>query len=146
MTCKKETAAQVHHHPDGEGQQITLDGVLLPEPNSIAEKPTVQGPIAALLPVGSGRAVSLQRLAKLTGLSTREVRRAIQRERLQGIPICADNLNGYYLAADAAERERFVRSMRHRARQIIRVARAVENGGDVNGPKEQIKARHTPLL
>lgn len=126
---EKKTAAQVHHHPNGEGQQITLDGVLLPVLNSTADKSKAQGLIAALLPYGSERAVSLRRLAEITGLSERETRRVIQRERLAGMPICSDNLTGYYLAADDAERAAFCRSMRHRAKVILQAARAVERGG-----------------
>lgn len=129
MNGTMKNAAQVHHHPDGEGQQITLDGVLLPVLNSTADKSKAQGLIAALLPYGSERAVSLRRLAEITGLSERESRRAIQRERLAGMPICEAGA-GYFLAETDEERRRWVRSMRGRARQILRAARAVERGCD----------------
>jgi len=60
------------------------------------------------------------------GKREQEVRRMIQAERLRGIPILSDNINGYYLAADAHERERFIKSMRGRASEIEAVAAAVE--------------------
>lgn len=131
---EKKTAAQVHHHPNGEGEQLTLDSVLLPENNFTAGKSKDQGAISALLPSGAERAVSLRRLTEMAGLSERETRRAIQRERLRGAPICSDNLTGYFLAENDAERAAFCRSMRHRARQILQVVRAVEHvGGETSG-------------
>ncbi|WP_242972709.1 hypothetical protein [Pseudoflavonifractor sp. An184] len=42
------------------------------------------------------------------------------------MPICADNLTGYYLPATQEERTACVCSMRHRAGEIMRTARAIE--------------------
>ena len=56
----------------------------------------------------------------------RTVRLMIERERRAGTPICADNLSGYYLPATEDERAACVRSMRHRAGEIMRTARAIE--------------------
>ena len=50
----------------------------------------------------------------------------IQSERLRGIPILSDNISGYYLAGDAQEQEKFIKSMRGRAAEIEAVAAAVE--------------------
>ena len=50
----------------------------------------------------------------------------IAAERLSGVPILSDCSTGYYLAENAGEKERFVRSMRHRAREIERAAEAIE--------------------
>ncbi len=52
--------------------------------------------INELLLHGSLNAVSMADLSKMTGLSLRQVRKAAERERLQGIPILAGK-NGYYL-------------------------------------------------
>lgn len=82
--------------------------------------------ISDLLGHGQTSAVPLRHLKELSGLPGREVRRMIQAERLRGIPILSDNISGYYLAADAHERERFIRSMRGRASEIAAVADAVE--------------------
>jgi hypothetical protein len=54
------------------------------------------------------------------------VRTLIQAERLSGTPILSDNRVGYFLPANDEERRRFIRSMKHRAREIERVADAIE--------------------
>ena len=61
----------------------------------------------------------------MTCLSEREVRAAIQHERLNGVPILSDNQNGYFLPGDQKEIDCFLRSMRHRAKEILAVADAV---------------------
>lgn len=82
--------------------------------------------IADFLGYGQSSAIPLRHLKELAGLPGREVRRMIQAERLRGVPILSDNISGYYLAADAQERERFIKSMRGRAAEIEAVADAVE--------------------
>ena len=87
-------------------------------------KHTTQGPggqrkIADLLSYGQENAIPRRHLEKLTGLDGRE-----------GVPILADNATGYYLPATEYERAACVRSMRHRAAEIMRTARAIERGGD----------------
>ena len=82
--------------------------------------------ISSLLMHGADHAIPLRHLKELTGLSDRDLRRRIQRERLSGIPILADNSSGYYLPADRTELDMFVRSMWSRSREIAAVAAAVE--------------------
>ena len=65
-------------------------------------------------------------LERLTGCQSREIRKQIERERRAGTLIISDNAHGYYLTDDPAEAQRFAQSMRHRAGQIIKTARAVE--------------------
>ena len=96
---------------------------------------TTQGPggqrkIVDLLSYGQENAVPRRHLEKLTGLDGRTVRLMIERERREGVPILADNATGYYLPATEHERAACVRSMRHRAVEIMRTARAIERGGD----------------
>ena len=67
-------------------------------------------------------------LERLTGLDGRTVRLMIERERRKGVPILADNATGYYLPATEHERAACVRSMRHRAEEIMRTAQAIERG------------------
>lgn len=62
----------------------------------------------------------------MTNLDGRTVRAMIATERLTGVPILSDNSSGYYLPGDDAEKVRFIRSMRHRAREIERAAEAIE--------------------
>lgn len=85
-----------------------------------------QGPISRFLICGQENAVPLQQLVKLSGHDNRTTRKLIEIERRMGTPICSDNQTGYYLAADAGELERFVRSMMHRASEIWKTARSLD--------------------
>lgn len=82
--------------------------------------------IADFLGRGHEAAVPLRHLAHLTGLNEREVRKRIEYERRAGVLIVSDNQCGYWLTDDPAEVQRFARSMRHRAQEILRTARAIE--------------------
>ena len=64
----------------------------------------------------------------LTGLSDRELRLMIEAERRKGTPILSDNIHGYFLPGDSAERDRCVRSLRRRAGEIMETAAAIEGG------------------
>ena len=94
---------------------------------STPERVPRQGFIADLLGTGEENAVPLAHLEMLTGLDSRVIRRQIERERRQGIPILSKR--GYYLPADEYERAAFVASMRGRAKEIARTADAVESEG-----------------
>ena len=85
-----------------------------------------QRKVSDLLNRGRENAVPLRHLKKLMETDGRTVRLMIQQERLSGMPICADNLTGYYLPANEAEKAAFVRSMRHRAGEIMKTAKAIE--------------------
>ncbi len=82
--------------------------------------------IADLLSHGQENAVPLRQLMAETGADGRTIRGKIAAERLAGVPILSDNSTGYYLPGNEGERERFVRSMRHRAQEIERAAEAIE--------------------
>lgn len=82
--------------------------------------------ISEFLSHGSGNGVELRDLVRMTGLSEREVRQSIQRDRLAGVPILSDNINGYFLPGDEHDVSRCARSLRHRAAEINRVADAIE--------------------
>ena len=75
---------------------------------------------------GRENAVPLRHLKKLMETDGRTIRLTIQQERLAGTPICADNLTGYYLPATEEEKTTCVRSLRHRAEEIMKTARAIE--------------------
>ena len=85
-----------------------------------------QGGITSLLMEGRSNALHLADLVRLTGWPERDVRKTIQRERQRGSPILSDNKNGYFLPQSEAEKVQFVRSMRHRAKEILCAADAVE--------------------
>lgn len=82
--------------------------------------------IADLLCYGQANAVPLRDLAGITGLDGRTVRAMISAERRAGAAILSNNQTGYYLPANEEEKARFVRSMRHRAKEILCAADAVE--------------------
>lgn len=82
--------------------------------------------IADLLRYGQANAVPLRDLARITGLDGRTVRAMISAERRAGAAILSNNQTGYYLPANEEEKARFVRSMRHRAKEILCAADAVE--------------------
>lgn len=82
--------------------------------------------ISDFLLAGAENAIPRRHLQQLTGFSDRDLRRRIQEERLSGTPILSNNATGYYLPADEPERQKFIRSMRGRAREIEAVAAAVE--------------------
>lgn len=90
--------------------------------------PAGQRSIADLLGVGRENAITRRDLERITGLDGRSVRLLIERERRAGTPILADNASGYYLPASDYERAECVRSLRHRAGEILTTARAVERG------------------
>ena len=87
------------------------------------------GPISRLLMHGQENAIPLRCLTTMTKLDGRTVRATIAAERLAGVPILSDNSTGYYLPGNAAEKERFIRSMKHRAKEIERAAEAIEKSG-----------------
>lgn len=86
---------------------------------------TRQTGIAELLSHGAENAITLKHLKQMVDLPGREIRRQIQMEREQHVPIVSDR-HGYYLAATTWEKERFVCGMKRRANEIIKVAEAVE--------------------
>ncbi len=72
------------------------------------------------------KAVPMRYLKRVLKMDSRAIRQMIERERRSGTAIVSNNATGYYLAADEHEKSRFVRSMKHRAAQIIATAEAVE--------------------
>ena len=84
--------------------------------------------VADLLLHGAENAISRRDLMSMTGMSDRELRLKIEAERRQGVPILSDNVHGYFLPGDKSERDRCVRSLRSRAKEIERTATAIEGG------------------
>ena len=97
--------------------------------NSRNDSSTWNGPISSLLMHGQENAIPLRQIVKLTGINGRVVRGMIFEERLNGTPILSDNATGYYLPASEDEKVRFIRSMKHRAKEIERAAEAIEKSG-----------------
>lgn len=125
---KKEKAAPVLQHQDGDGQQAVLLGFELSKADFITGGERKQATIAGLLMSGAANAISLSQLARITGMDTRTVRLLIRRDRAAGFPICVDNAHGYYLPSTEEEKSACVRSMRHRAQEVQRTAEFIERG------------------
>ena len=98
--------------------------------NSHSDFTTGQGPISRYLLEGQENGLHLQDLVKITGWTEREVRHQIHRERRQHIPILSNNRDGYFLPGNPQERASCVRSMRHRAGQILAAAKAIEEDAE----------------
>ena len=90
-----------------------------------------QGTISRLLMEGAGNGLHLQDLVRLTGEDQRTVRKMIHEERWRGVPILSDNASGYFLPGSQQEREACVQSLRHRAKEILAAAEAIENAAEV---------------
>ena len=123
------TAATVERVEAGAG----LAGASTSDSQSTTSAPPGQAvKIADLLGHGQNAAVPLRNPKELAGLPGREVRRMIEAERRAGALIISDNAHGYYLTDDPAEAQRFARSMQHRAREILRTARAIEGAAGLD--------------
>lgn len=85
--------------------------------------------ISDLLLHGQENAIPLRHIKAITGMKGRAVRRMIEEERRQGIPVLSNCVSGYFIPANESEKERFVRSMTHRAHEILKSAAAIEQGG-----------------
>lgn len=106
---------------------------------STTAAPSGRRSIERLLGTGRGNAITRRELERLTNLDGRSVRLLIERERRAGTPILADNANGYFLPATDDERAACVRSLRHRAREILLTAKALELAGIDNGQIEIVE-------
>ena len=84
------------------------------------------GPISRLLMHGAENVMHLSDLTKMTDRTEREVRMMIHSERRRGVPILSNNRDGYYLPGSDAERAQCVKSLRHRANEILKAASAIE--------------------
>ena len=84
-----------------------------------------------MLLAGSENGLHLQDLVRLTGEDQRTVRKMIHEERRRGVPILSDNISGYFLPSSQQEREACVQSLRHRAKEILAAAEAIENAAEV---------------
>lgn len=84
--------------------------------------------IYELLDWGAENALSRRDLVAITGLTDREVRRVVARERKRGLPIVTNTERGggYYLPEGPEELARFIRSLRHRAVETAAAAAAME--------------------
>lgn len=90
-----------------------------------AGNPARQLKISDFLGIGAETGLTIRDLERMTGKPGREIRREIQRERLAGVPILADNRNGYFLPRNELEKQICVKSMFRRASEIKKSAAAI---------------------
>lgn len=125
-------SAKENARPDvGASERAGLDAEAWQATASVFNDTTAPPPgqsikIADFLSPGQQNAVPLKHLKDLLHLDGRKIRLMIWGERLQGTPILADCVSGYYLPGDDRERAQCVRSMRRRAAEIVKAADAIE--------------------
>lgn len=110
---------------------MTTGKASFPIVDSTTLPPELQVKIASLLLVGKENGLHLRDLVRLTGWTEREVRKQIHLERRKHVPILSNNRDGYFLPGSPQEREHCVRSMRHRASEILAAARAIERESEI---------------
>lgn len=103
-------------------QQMKLSGFA----SSERDYSTADGKISSILLPGQRNSIALKTLEQWTGLDGRTIRRMIEDERRQFIPIVADNHTGYFLAETELEKDLCVRSMRNRSREIAITADCID--------------------
>jgi predicted DNA-binding transcriptional regulator YafY len=82
--------------------------------------------IYELLHVGEGNATTAAELAGVCHCTTRDITRQIEKERRDGLPICATCSNGgYYLPEDAEDLERYCDRLKHRSIEIFKTRQAL---------------------
>lgn len=110
----------------GTPERQTETGTFSGATTSNTQFTTSQGAISRLLLHGQANALPRRELEALTGLDGRTVRLMIEHERRAGVPVLSDNSKGYFLPETAQETVACVRSLRHRAGEILRTAAALE--------------------
>ena len=86
-----------------------------------AGNPARQLKISDFLGIGAETGLTIRDLERIT----RKPGREIQQERLAGVPILADNRNGYFLPRNELEKQICVKSMFRRASEIEKSAAAI---------------------
>ena len=76
MSSRKENAAQMLAHQDGESGQLSFGEARLPEKYSITARPGAQG-LAALLRIGAENAVMVWQIAELWGFDLQQMTQAL---------------------------------------------------------------------
>ena len=126
---RNKNAASGGQTGNGSGQ-ILFEG-FKPKNDSITEFEARQGTIASVLLYGCRNAMTAREIARIAGISTRQVTERIRQERAKGAPILSDTLHGFWLAEDAEEVRRCAAALHSRAGEIHRTARALDRiGGD----------------
>lgn len=142
-----EKAAPVDQTGDGSGQ-ILLDG-FKPDYDFTTVTATVQSGIERFLLYGQGNALSVKTLVKLTGLHPRQITEAVQHSRRRGVPVLSTTYpGGYFIAETEAEKQRCIRSLRHRAKEMYETLYCLERAQvvDRNSPQSAASCGELPRV
>ncbi len=82
--------------------------------------------IHEILSKGEKNAITGREICNLLGLTMRDVTAAVEKERREGWPICANTGSnpGYFLAETQSEMDRYCRSLAKRAGEIHKTRKA----------------------
>lgn len=76
---------------------------------------------------GRDSSIKIAHLEQITGLRARQISQAVQEARRRGVPVLSSSHpGGYFIAATEEEKKRFLKSMGHRAKEIIATLRCLE--------------------
>ncbi len=132
MTITRKTRPDVAA-PGREVGTAAIDKAAAPTTNSTRSSGKGQAlKVSDFLAAGEANAHPMSYLKSILHRDSRTIRLLIEKERRQGVPILSNNQTGYYLAGNPSEIERFTRSMRHRAGEIIRTVRAIEEAAEID--------------
>lgn len=119
-----------------------LCGSSNPVSDSTLNRENRQGRVSSVLGVGREAATSMKALIDIFGVDERAVRRLISAERQVDCDasdlILSDARGGYYRPGNLDEVRRFVRSMQHRAAEVMRATRTAERALNVADGQEVI--------
>lgn len=79
-----------------------------------------------VLPIGRENAMHQKEIAERLGTKARRVKELVQQARKQGHQICSGS-EGYWIAKNDAEMQRFLQSMRKQAIQRFETTKAMNN-------------------
>ncbi len=126
MTTTKETRSDVAA-PGREVGTVAIGTATAPTTNFTRSSGKRQDLLVSdFLGTGEESALPMRHLKSILHRDSRTIRRLIELERRQGIPILSNNQTGYYMAENENEIKRFTRSMRHRALEILQTAAIIE--------------------
>lgn len=85
--------------------------------------------VSSILSTGKANARTAKYLANILGINQRSVTEAIRKERINGVPICADCMNnekGYYLPENADELNAYINRLDKRIDAISEISVALK--------------------
>lgn len=145
MTSGKERASAAAATTTEARETVYQASNMIPRSHRITNRERGQGVILDFIPEGAGNALTASELAGVMGTDRRKVTKSIQRERLNGAPICAScgYPRGYWLAETPEELRDFIQRMEKRAGEmhttisaLMKTAEIWEEAGSWTSEKE----------